>query len=177
MCAIFFFLEVYEVKGKRVRRFKKHAAGRLMATWRRLRDEGDDEMKRFFEEVEVYQQPAAFADSVIVSWMTEMRKVKDGYSRSISVRDMFAGGLSQSTRRMSFICDSLLTFIGGKMTPVMQVTDVGVAFNLKKHIETAKVELRREKRGQNFEEIPYEKLKPEEVSTCGAKKQPNEIFG
>ena len=48
MCAIFFFLEVYEVKGKRVLRKKKHAAGRLMAMRRKLRDEGDDEMKRFF---------------------------------------------------------------------------------------------------------------------------------
>ena len=34
---------------------------------------------------------------------------------------MFAGGLSQSLRRMSFV--------EGKMTPVMQVTDVRVAEN------------------------------------------------
>ena len=42
--------------------------------------------------------PVGFADSVIVSWITEMRKEKEKYNRSVSVRDMFAGGLSQSTR-------------------------------------------------------------------------------
>ena len=48
---------------------------------------------------------------------------------------------------MSVVCDHLLTFIAGKMTPVMQITDVAVAFNLKNAIEASKAELRRSKRG------------------------------
>ena len=70
---------------------------------------------------------------------------------------MFAGGLSQSCKRMSVVCDQLLTFIAGKMTPVMQITDVAVAFLLKKWIEATKAELRREKRGnQDFEAGAFE---------------------
>ena len=85
-----------------------------------------------------------------------MRK-KEGYNQFISVRDMFAGGLSQSCKRMSIICEQLLTFIAGKMTPVMQITDVAVAFLLKKWIEATKAELRREKRGnKDFEAAAFE---------------------
>ena len=65
------------------------------------------------------QQPAAFCDGVIIAWIAQLRK-KEGYSKAISVRDMFAGGLSQSCKRMSVVCEQLLTFIAGKMTPVMQ---------------------------------------------------------
>ena len=46
--------------------------------------------------------------------------------------------MSASCKRMSVVCDHLLTFIAGKMTPVMQITDVAVAFNLKKAIEASK---------------------------------------
>ena len=58
-----------------------------------------------------------------------MRKEKEGFSRVVGVRDMFAGGLSQSARRMSFVRGTLLNFTAGKMTPVMQLTDVKVAEN------------------------------------------------
>ena len=48
-----------------------------------------------------------------------MRK-KEGYD----MRDMFAGGLIQSCKRMSVICEQLLRFIAGKMTPLMQLTSL-----------------------------------------------------
>ena len=77
------------------------------------------------------RKPSAFCDGVIIAWIAEMRK-KEGYDKVISVRDMFAGGLSASCKRMSFICEQLLTFIAGKMTPVMQLTDTAVAAMMKK---------------------------------------------
>ena len=107
------------------------------------RDEGDEEVRAFVEhDIEIMQQPNAFCDGVIVDWIAEMRR-KEGYARVISVRDMFAGGLSESCKRMSFLSGQLLTFIAGKMTPVRQLTDTAVASGLKKHIEAAKSELRR----------------------------------
>jgi hypothetical protein len=138
--------EVFMVKGKQKVRKAGTAAGNLMLSWRKLRDEGDEEMKGFFRDIEVMQQPSAFCDGVIIAWIAELRK-KEGYSQVISVRDMFAGGLSASCKRMSIACSSLLSFIAGKMTPVMQLTDVAVAFTLKKIIEAIKAELRRTKRG------------------------------
>ena len=118
-----------------------------------MRDSGDEEMRQFFKEIEVMQQPSAFCDGVIIAWIAEMRK-KEGYDKIISVRDMFAGGLSASCRRMSIACGQLLTFIGGKMTPVMQVTDTAVAFQLKKVVEAVKAEVRRAKRGKH-EDVAY----------------------
>ena len=68
---------------------------------------------------------------------------------------MFAGGLSGSCKRVSVICEQLLTFIAGKMTPVMQIT------------EATKAELRREKRGnKDFEATAFED-NPSETK-CGA---------
>ena len=100
------------------------------------------------------QQPSAFCDGVIIAWIAEMRK-KGGYDKVISVRDMFAGGLSASCKRMSVVCGQLLTFIAGKMTPVMQVTDVAVAFGLKKMIEAVKAEVRRMKRGEADMDVAF----------------------
>ena len=144
--------EIYMVKGKQKVRKANTSAGNLMLSWRKLRDEGDEEMKLFFNQIEVMQQPSAFCDGVIIAWIAEMRK-KEGYDQLISVRDMFAGGLGASCKRMSAACGQLLTFIGGKMTPVMQVTDTAVAFSLKKHVEAVKAEVRREKRGLDEDAI------------------------
>ena len=139
--------EVFEVKGVQKVRKKGTSAGKLMETWRLLRDGDDKEAKEWLRSIELYQQPAAFCDSIIVSWIAEMRR-KEEANFMIVVRDMFAGGLSASCERMSGVCGQLRTFIAGKMTAVMQLTDVGCAFSLKKKLEEAKQEVRREKRGE-----------------------------
>ena len=158
--------EIVIVKGKQKVRKAGTSAGNLMLPWRKLRDEGPDDIRAFFNEIEVMQQTNAFCDGIIIAWIAEMRK-KEGYSQVISVRDMFAGGLSASCKRMSITCSQLLTFIAGKMTPVMQLTDTAVAFELKKLIEACKAEIRREKRGQvDFEAAFLEA--GEEETACGA---------
>ena len=78
---------------------------------------------------------------------------------------MFAGGLSATCKRMSIVCEQLLSFIAGTMTPVMQLTDVAVAFLLKKIIEACKAELRRQKRGsKDFEAAAFE-ANPDETKS------------
>ena len=138
--------EIFEVKGKQRVRKKGVSAGNLMLQWRKMKYSGSEEVKAWFRDIEVMQQPAAFCDGVIVSWIAEMRK-NEGYASMIVMRDMFAGGLSQSCVRMSVLTSQLRAYIAGKMTPVMQLTDVGVAFNLKKKVEAVKAEIRRAKRG------------------------------
>ena len=116
-----------------------------------------------FHDIEVMQQPSAFCDGIIIAWIAEMRK-REGYDKLIVVRDMFAGGLSQSCRKMSVICGQRLSFMCGKMTPVMQLTDTAVAFNFKKHLEAVKGELRRKKReGSELEESAWLAAGHEEV--------------
>ena len=94
--------EVFEVKGKQKVRKVGRSAGNLMASWRKLRDHGSEETKAYMREVEVMQQPAAFADGVICSWICEMRAHREA-SQMVVVRDMFAGGLSDSIKRVSVL--------------------------------------------------------------------------
>jgi len=140
--------EIFEVKGKQRVRKAGTSAGKLLSSWRKLRDSGDEEVKRLLGHIEIMQQPAAFADGVIIAWIAELRQ-REGIARAISVRDMFAGGLSGSCKRMSAVCAQLLTYIAGKMTPVMQVTDTAVAALLKQFVEAVKAEVRRAKRDRN----------------------------
>ena len=51
----------------------------------------------------------------------------------------------------------------GEMTPVLQLTDIGVAFEFKRYLEAAKAELRREKRGPLGGELEF--LMPAEGET------------
>ena len=108
-----------------------------MASWRKVRDHGSEEAKAYLREIEVMQQPAAFADGVICSWICEMRAHREA-SQMVVVRDMFAGGLSESIKRVSILSSQLRTYIAGKMTPVLQVTDVGVAGVLKKNVRQSR---------------------------------------
>ena len=82
--------EVFLVKGKQKVRKAKTSAGNLLLSWRKLRDQGDEESRAFFRDIEVMQQPSAFCDGVIIAWIAELRR-KEGYTQVISVRDMFVG--------------------------------------------------------------------------------------
>ena len=99
------------------------------------------------DEIEVMQQPAGYCDGIIVAWIQEMR-FREGYTRLITVRDLFGGALSETAARSSVLCSSLRSWIAGKMTAVMQLTDTSVAFSLKRHVEVVKAEVRRRKRGK-----------------------------
>ena len=160
--------ETFEVKGKQRVRKKGTNAGKLMESWRKLRDGDDESAKAWLSSVELMQQPAAFCDSVIVCWIAEMRR-KEEANRMIVVRDMFAGGLSASCVRMSAVCDQLRTYIAGKMTAVMQLTDTACAFSLKKEIEAVKQEVRREKRGDVASYAAAFEQKGKEEMRCTAR--------
>ena len=95
--------EIFEVGGKQKVRKAGTSAGNLLQSWKKLRDEGDEEVRSFFKDIEVMQQLVAFCDGVIIAWIVEMRK-NEGYDKVISVRDKFAGCLRQSCRRMCIVC-------------------------------------------------------------------------
>ena len=52
--------EVFLLKGKQKVRKAKTSAGNLLLSWRKLRDQGDEESRAFFRDIEVMQQPSAF---------------------------------------------------------------------------------------------------------------------
>ena len=70
--------EVFMVKKKQTVRKAKTSAKNLMLSWRKLKDDGDEEMKAFFRDIEVMQQPNAFCDGVINAWLAELRNNEPG---------------------------------------------------------------------------------------------------
>ena len=114
------------------------------------------------DEVEVMQQPVGYCDGIIVAWIQEMR-FREGYTRLITVRDLFGGALSETAARSSVLCSSLRAWIAGKMTAVMQLTDTSVAFSLKRHVEVVKAEVRRMKRGEADWETVWSEAGREEL--------------
>ena len=143
----------------------------------KLRDSGDDEVRKDFEAIEKYQlrqmtkgEADRFRVTVELSkdepggqiddadGMAQLRQMACDEDEDFEGYDDVRGVESQSTRRMSFVCDALL----GKMTPVNEVTDVGVAFNLKKNEN----EVRSEKRARM--RVPSRRRKVREsVGGCG----------
>ena len=139
--------EVFKAKGKHVVRKQGQPVGNIMKSWRSMMSSGDPEVLAWLSEVEVMQQPAGYCDGIIVAWIQQMR-YHEGYTRLITVRDLFAGALSDTAGRSSVLCSSLRAWIAGKMAAVMQITDTSVAFSLKRHVEAVKAEVRRAKRGE-----------------------------
>ena len=74
--------------------------------------------------IEIYQQPAAFVDTVILSWMIESMSKR--HPMSIHQRDMMSAGLSTDALQMSWLAHNLPVYIAGKMTAVLQLTDTDV---------------------------------------------------
>ena len=92
--------------------------------------------------IRFYQQPAGFEDAVITYWKLE--KQAQLYPCSIAVRDLFGGGLAESTRDAQQAIGQIPAFILGKMGCVIQITDTDVAAALKNEQRYALDELRAE---------------------------------
>ena len=108
-----------------------------------VRSENKELFQRLADlDVEIYQQPAGFEDSVITCWKLE--KQAQAASSSIGLRDMFAGALSDSALNCAAALGQLPVFIRGKMTAAVQVTDTDVAFRLKAKVRRRQKELRKE---------------------------------
>ena len=86
-----------------------------------------EEMHR--EGFRFYQQPAGFCDQKIVQWqIMEQHKL---YPCSISLKDMFSGGLSECARTEASLRQQLGSWIRGKVTACIQVADTDVIRQIK----------------------------------------------
>ena len=70
--------EIFEIKGKQVVRKTGENVGKLLRSWRLMRDSEYPEVKHWMSVIEIMQQPAAFSDSVINCWIAEMRIRHEG---------------------------------------------------------------------------------------------------
>ena len=101
---------------------------KLMRAWVILRRE-NPEVRKMLEKIEVYQQPAGFVDNVVFSWMSKNQaKTCVG---SVEQRDLFASPLSENGKAVSFLSHQIQTFIAGKMSAALQLTDTHFGFMIK----------------------------------------------
>ena len=98
------------------------------------------------EKIEVYQQPAGFVDNVIFSWITKHQA--ETTTASLEQRDLFASPLSENGKAVAFLSHQIQTFIAGKMSAALQLTDTHFSFMIKACSRRSKEQIKREMRTQ-----------------------------
>ena len=135
--------EAFVLKGKEVLRKAGSKSRGLLNAWVEMR-RTSAEVRKMLEVVDVYQQPAAFADAIVTSWIIE--RSAEAHVQAIHQRDLFAGALGESAKRASWLGHQAQCWIGGKMTSVLQLTDTDVAFPFKAAVRRSKDDMKRDMR-------------------------------
>ena len=156
--------EHFTHKGKEIVRKAGQSARGLLKSWVELR-RSSAEVRTMLESIEVMQQPSGFADSVIVQWHLEAQSKR--YPQAIHQKDLFAAALCEASKKASWLAHQVLTWIAGKMTSCLQLTDTDLAFPLKAAASRSKDRVKREMRDQasmegqsaSFRCGPYEVLR------------------
>ena len=117
--------ESYVYHNKEVKIIAGNSAGKLMLPWRRLRESNPE----LFEDLAVYQQPAGYVDSVILTWMVEEQA--ELFPQTLWQRDCFAAAFSEEAQAAMFLGHQLQTVIGPKMTASLQLTDTDFSKSFK----------------------------------------------
>ena len=102
------------------------SAGRTLYAWRLLRQKRPDLIK----EVEVYSQPAAMVDSVIMCWC--IARAAETYASSYWIRDCLSSAFTEEAGKARFAAHQLPGVVAAKMTSQLQVTDTDFSSLFKK---------------------------------------------
>ena len=151
--------EKYVYAGHEYTRYAGRSAGQVLRSYvelRRLHPE-------WFAELDVFSQPAAVVDSVIMKWMLEDQAAR--FPCSIWVRDMLAAGQSVNTRLAQALSQQLGVRVFGGVTCVIQLTDTDYSWSFKNDVRKAQDELRRDMKAAAAvtAEVPKFKCGPREI--------------
>jgi hypothetical protein len=94
-----------------------HSAGRLLQSWRQVRQLHPE----LFDRVSVMSQPAANVDSVIFCWAQQ--ELASEIPCSLWQRDCFSASFSEDAQQALFLNQSVSTTVAAKMTAALQLTD------------------------------------------------------
>jgi hypothetical protein len=131
--------EQFGVDGKlTTRKAGSKAHPKLMAAWRRLREQRP---QLFSQRVRIWGQPQAYMDSLICLWHS--RLIRQEVRQCIHQVDMFSGELTDLVRESNFYLHQIKHCIGAKQTAKLQLTDTTVSFPCKAAAQRRKAELRR----------------------------------
>ena len=132
--------EEYMYAGRKISRQKGKSAGRVLKNYVDLRKEHPE----WFQDLEVYSQPAAVVDSVIMKWMLEEQC--KAFPCSIWCRDMLAAGQSGQTRLVQSLAQQIPSRVYGGVTCLIQVTDTDFAWSFKAAVAQAQLKERQEQK-------------------------------
>ena len=119
------------------------------------------------EKLEVYQQPAGFVDNIIFSWIAKGQA--QWCSASVEQRDLFASPIRECGKAIARLSHQIQTFIAGKTTSALQLTDTHWSFLVQSAVKRAKERIKKEMRQKaekdgkpkpiGFKAGPYEVLR------------------
>jgi len=132
------------------------SAGGALSSYVALRKEKPE----LFKDVIVFSSPAANETSVTEIWQTQDLEKRVG--QCIHQRDMYSAGLSEEARKAHQLCQSLSTWIAGKMTPVLQLTDTDASKTVQDACRRKKMDLMLETK------MAAEAAGTKPVYSCGA---------
>ena len=139
--------ETFSVGEKQVVRKKGASAGRILESYRKLRDSHPDLMSK----LEIMSQPASNVDSVILSWCIEAQS--EEYPCSLWQRDCFSSVFSDSATQAMALANQLSCLVAEKCTSKLQITDTDFSKQFKSLVRNKLTELRsqwqREKKSEH----------------------------
>ena len=103
-------------------RKKGEKVGNIMASWRELRT-AHPEM--FRKGVKVWQSPSAYVDGVLFAWQQD--EEGSNYEPLLRLVDALSTHWSESAQERNFIPQQLQAGVPAGCTPLLQVTDTGMA--------------------------------------------------
>ena len=149
--------EEFEYTGQLITRKAGASAGRTLESYRKIRSTES----ALVDGIEIYSQPAAVGDSVIMKWQLEAQAA--AFPCSLWLRDMLSCGVSAHCRLAGALANQTQCFIVGGCAPLLQVTDTDFAQSFKASVSQAQMELRQQCR----QEAKLAGVKPN--FSCGAK--------
>ena len=124
--------EQFEAAGKVVMRVAGRSAGRVLAPWLKLREQG------LLQNWEVYGQPAAVTDAVIQQWM--LQSMGEHFPCSIWVRDAVGSSWAPEVQLSMRVIGQIAVKIRAGITDLVQPTDTDFAASLKASLRASQSE-------------------------------------
>ena len=107
---------------------KVHEAGTftmLMYNLIEFRKKHADKFEEFREYMIIMQQPSGFVDKIIMKWHLEIQGRR--YPCSVGQRDLFTGAYCEESRPSMAAINQMSTWVWGKMSACLQLTDTDAA--------------------------------------------------
>ena len=131
---------VFIVGGKQITHEMGKTSGPLMYSLVELRKKEP----QLFEGLIVCQQPSAWMDEIIQSWI--IADTGERTDQAVHQRDLFAAALTPTAKKLMKVYQTIPAWIAAKMTPVLQLTDTHIVFPAKAAATRFKEQLAREMR-------------------------------